>query len=87
MLRGLNGSYVLRDCLAAGVAEALDAGWEEKDMGLLERWFGSEGKASRAMPRSLGFTGKGVGSPGSPFELGGDLVLVRHHRGSVEDGM
>lgn len=45
-------------------------GGEEADVGLLERLFRPDGRASKAMLRSLGFTGKGTRSPESPFELG-----------------
>lgn len=39
------------------------------------------------MLRSLGFTGKGTRSPPTPVELGGDLVSIRSHGGSVDVGV
>lgn len=39
------------------------------------------------MLRSLGFTGKGARSPLSTIELGGDLVSIRSHGGSVDVGV
>ena len=69
MPRGLHGCPVLRDWLASGVAEALDAGWGGD--GLVGKVVWARWEGLKTMLRALGFTRKGTRSPGSLLELGG----------------
>lgn len=77
MPRGLNGSYVLRDWLVSGVAEALDAGWGGERHGVVGKVVGVRWEGLKSHAQQYDFTGKEAGNPGSPFEKGGDLVLIR----------
>lgn len=67
--RGLPGCPVLRDLLASGVAEVLDAEWGGDRHGWA-CWKGSLDEMGGPQNCALGFIGKGMRSPGSLLELG-----------------